>query len=70
MQTFILFQKNNIKNVFFFFIIIFSFIGSAEISAQNIPPEPNQWVMDYANLLKKNELTSLNNLLSSYEDST
>jgi len=70
MQTFILFRINNIKNVFFFVIIIFSFIGPAEISAQNIPPEPDQWVMDYANLLKENELTSLNNLLSSYEDST
>jgi uncharacterized protein len=51
---------------------IYSFVQliSFSLSAQNIPPQPNQWIMDYPGLLRNDQVKQLNRYLQAYEDST
>lgn len=40
------------------------------LPSQNLPDNPHQYVNDYAGLLSKQEIASLNEMLRAYEDST
>lgn len=54
----------------FSFLVILSCLVPVNSFAQDFPPKPSQWVMDYANLLNASEQQQINNLLQAYEDST
>jgi uncharacterized protein len=51
-------------------VLILILVLWSNISAQKLPDEPTQWVMDYARLLSNNQKQKLNNILCTYEDST
>jgi uncharacterized protein len=51
-------------------ICSFMHLISIFLLAQNFPPQPSQWVMDYPGLLKNEQVEQLNRYLQAYEDST
>ncbi len=55
---------------FIFILLVAVWITPAWLPSQNLPDNPRQYVNDYAGLLSRQEITSLNEMLRAYEDST